>query len=160
MSASSKSRLGLGFKADGTKALDYLRSSVIEFGADVNKAEFAAASAKKAPWGVSIPITSGTSLKKAKNQLLLAVSETHALRFRIVYVYLGGPQYLQGVERIPTTCRTPDHIQALVKIWWRYGSLREEAYDSCIYCRIVAFASTASFDGDAVALSVGTPFLA
>ena len=61
-SSSEKSRLVMGFVADGTHDLDYYRPSALEFVADIYKAEFADASAQKAQWGVSTPIPPGASL--------------------------------------------------------------------------------------------------
>ena len=83
--SSAQHRLGIGFKADGTHALDYYRPSVLDFSADCTKPEIKAQHDKDVPLEVSIPIPSGMALRKAKNQLRLAVSETHALRLRRVY---------------------------------------------------------------------------
>ena len=76
--------MGIGFKADGTQALGFYRPTVLEFGADVTKAECMDVSEKKAPWEVPIPIPPGMSLAKSEGHPLLGVSEKHALRFRRV----------------------------------------------------------------------------
>ena len=85
--ASKPSPLGLGFKADGAHAYDYLRPSILEFGAEVTRAECLAGT-KAAPWGASIPAPSG--MTSQKKQLLLAVGEKFAMRFRRAYGYDGG----------------------------------------------------------------------
>ena len=64
------------------------------------------------------------ALPKAKNHLLMDVAEIHALRFRRVYGYVEEIKYLQEADDIPITVETPSTIQAIVKMWWRHGSLR------------------------------------
>ena len=70
---------------------------------------------------------------------------------------LGEISYLQEDKEIPITVRTPARIQAVVRLWWRYGPMLEERRDSWLYVRIVAFARTAAFAEESAILSVGDP---
>ena len=153
----AQDRLGLGFKADGVQALDYYRPALLEFAADCTVAGIKAGNAKKTSLDDFIPIPSGATLTKAKDQLTMALIETHAHRCRRVYGYVGGVAYLQEGPEIPIACKTPARVQAVAKLWWRYGCLREGRADNCCYCRVVAFASTTSFEGESVVLTVGDP---
>ena len=87
--APKPSPLGLGFKADGMQAYDYYRPSILEFSADITKAECLAGT-NAIPWETSVPVPSGMTFRKAPNQLLLAVDERFAMRFQRAYGYVGG----------------------------------------------------------------------
>ena len=79
------------------------------------------------------------------------------MRFRRVYGYIGEISRLQERAEIPIAVRTPARIQAVVKLWWRYVPIREEAYDSCLCVLVIAFASTAAYDVESKLLTVGDP---
>ena len=151
-------RLDLGFRANGTQAVARYRPTLLQFGADMIKAECLAQNGlKEKPCGESIPIHSGWSLKRANGQMLLGVAETHALRFGRVFGFVGEIEYLQDDPDIPIAPKSPAMVQDVVKLWWRYDHTYEEALDSYAYVRMNAFASTAAFGGDSVWLSVGDP---
>ena len=148
-----------GWKEDGSHAYEPYRPPVVEFASDCVRAGCMAE--QGVPYEKSIPLPSGMKLSKAKNQLLLAVTDINALRFRRVYGYIGEIKYLQEADSngdlLPITVETPAMVQDVTKLRWRYGSLREEAYGSCLFCRVVAFTSTAAFSEPSVVLAVGGP---
>ena len=84
----STGRLVLGFKADGAQSIDYYRPPVLDFAADIASGECVMCT-KAFPYEVSIRIPSGMVIRKAENQLLLAVGENLSMRFRRVYGYVG-----------------------------------------------------------------------
>ena len=116
-----------------------------------------AGNAKKASLDDFVPIPDGMSLTKAKDFLIVAVGETHALRCRRVYGYVGEIAYLQEDPDIPATCKTPARIQAVIMLWRRYGCLVEGRCDSWRYARVVAFASTAAFEEESAISTAGDP---
>ena len=76
-----------------------------------------------------------------KNQLLLAVSDAHALRFRRFYCYVGEIQFPPEHPDGAIACETPAVVHDAIKLWRRYGPMREEAFGSCLYFRVVALPS-------------------
>ena len=146
----------MGFKADGTQSFGFYRPSVLEFAADVTMAECKAGT-KASPWEVSIPVPSGMVFRKTKNQLLLDVDGNLVMRFRRAYGYVGEIAYLQDDPQIPVTVRSSARIQAVFKVWWRYGCLNEERHDSWCFVRLPAYTSTAAFDDESIILTVGDP---
>ena len=48
-------------------------------------------------------------------------------------------------------------LTIIVRLWWKYGTLRQEGHDSWVYCRMLAFTSTALFDGQLEVICVGDP---
>ena len=153
----ANSRLELGFKADGTQAFDYYRPSLPEFAADMVKAEWRNGQNAAVHWNVSIPLPSGMSIRKAEKQALLALSDTHAIRFRRVYGYAGEIKCLQEKPGDAITCETPAVVQAVIKLWWRYFPMRGEASGSSLIFRALAFASCAAFGERLQVIRAGGP---
>ena len=77
--------------------------------------------------------------------------------FGVYTANVGEITYMQEDEKMPIACSAPARIQAVAKLWRRYGPMREEALESCCYCRVVAPASAAAFEGESVVLTAGGP---
>ena len=69
----------------------------------------------------------------------------------------GEIKYIKGEPTDAISFDSPALLAIIARLWWRYGSLRQEAHDSWVCCRLIAFASTALFGGQLEAISVGDP---
>ena len=109
----------LGWKEDGSQAYERYRPDFLEFAGDCVKAGCFLEQA--VPLEKTTPLPSGMKLSKAGNQLLLSVTDIHALRFRRVYGFIGEIKYLQETDEqgvsLPISMETPAMIQAVVKLW-------------------------------------------
>ena len=152
-------RLFLGPKANEKADRDFYRSSILEFASALVKAEAMADSKKKVPLEDSIPTPSGCRLfRRVKDQTpLLAVCDIRALRYRQLYGYVGKIKFAKGIPGDVISSEPPSLIADVVNLRWRFGSLREERYESPKYCRILSFTSTDAFPGRLQVLFVGDP---
>ena len=150
----------LGPLYNGGDAFDFFRPSLLNLAATLSAAESAAGKTPASPkWEDALPLPTGMRLyRRLRDHMpLLSLGPTHALRFRRIYGFVGEIKYVKDEPSGVICFESPAMLAIIVRLWWKYGTLRQEARDSWIYCRMLAYASTALFDGQLEIIRVGDP---
>ena len=155
--------LVIGLKFDGSDAFDYYRPTLLKYASTIAMAEAApggaAALAPRVKWGSCIPLPHGMRLRRrpSEDMPLLSMGVIRSLRFRCIYGYVGEIKFIKDEPDGLISFESPALVAVIVKLWRRYGSEQKEQFGSWAFCRLLAFASTALFEGSTQVVTVGDP---
>ena len=139
-------RLVLGPRFDGSDAYDYFRPSLITFASALAVVEAAPPTAT-VKWETCVPLPAGMWLHRraSDNMPLLSMADYHTARFRRVFGFVGEIKLIKDEPTDVIGFHSPAMLTLVTKIWWRYGTLKAEAHDSWVWCRLLTFESPCGF---------------